>query len=181
MAEDVCRRARRISVEQIDDNNREAATRLEVAEEHLPYVAPVAEMLEGCDGAIENYVIRAGFEVVGFFRLDFDLDRVSEYAGDGQNCGLRGYLIGRAHQGNGYGSAAIPAIRDLVIERHPDVTELVLTVNLRNVGAISAYKKAGFHDTSALYHGGASGPQHVFSLPLQRKPRKAKGAAKPLP
>lgn len=155
-----------VSVEKIYDGNREAAIRLEVAEEHLPYVAPVEAMLEGRDDTIEDYAIRAGDGVVGFFRLDLDPGRVSAYAGDGPYCGLRGFLIGREHQGKGYGSAAIPAIRRLILERHPEIEKLFLTVNLRNAVAISAYLKAGFRDTGDLYHGGNSGPQHVFALPL---------------
>ena len=51
-------------------------------------------------------------------------------------------------------------------QRHPGIERLVLTVNLRNAAAISTYLKAGFQDTGALYHGGDSGPQHVFALPL---------------
>ncbi len=76
----------------MDGNNRDAVCRLEVAEEHLPYVGAVAEMIEGDrdDWAIASYAIRADGEVVGFFRLDFDRGRVSEYAGEGDNCGLRG-------------------------------------------------------------------------------------------
>lgn len=156
----------RVSIEKIDPRNRDAAVRLEVAEEHLPYVSPVGEMLAVGDGATEDYAIRAGGRVVGFFRLDFDPPRVSRYAGEGCFCGLRGYLIGRGYQRRGYGRAAIPAIRSLMRERHPDVEQLVLTVNRRNAAAISTYLKAGFHDTGRLYHGGASGPQHVFALPL---------------
>lgn len=168
MSEAAGKRAGPVSVERIDERNCDAAIALEVAEEHLHYVLPVAEMLkrDGLDEALENYAVRAAGVVVGFFRLDFDRRRVSEYAGNGSYCGLRGYLIGRRHQGRGYGFAAIPAIRDLMHEKHPDVAEIVLTVNLRNDVAISTYKKAGFRDTGEIYHGGNNGPQHVFSLPL---------------
>jgi len=156
-------------VERVDGNNRGAVSRLEVAEEHLPYVGPVVEMIEGDrdDGAIESYAIRADGEVVGFFRLDSDRGRVSEYAGEGDNCGLRGYLIGARYQGRGYGRAAIPAIRRLLRNRHPEIANLVLTVNLRNARAISTYLGADLRDTGEIYHGGASGLQHVFALPLR--------------
>jgi RimJ/RimL family protein N-acetyltransferase len=158
--------ADRVSIARIDARNREAAVRLEVADEHLPYVSPVAEMLAVGDGATEDYAILAGGTVVGFFRLDFDRARVSRYAGEGRFCGLRGYLIGRRYQGLGYGRAAIPEIRRLTRERHPDIDRLVLTVNRRNAAAISTYLKAGFRGTGRMYHGGASGPQYVFALPL---------------
>ncbi len=153
-----------VTVESVGAHNRDGVVRLEVAEEHLPYVAPIAEMLEGEDGSIAAYAIRAGGEIVGFFRLDFDRERVSVLAGDGSKCGLRGYLIGRGHQGKGYGLAAIPAIRDLLRREHPDVAELMLTVNCRNRADISTYLKAGFREAGEIYHGGSSGPGHVFRL-----------------
>jgi hypothetical protein len=45
-------RAKPATVESVGAHNRDGVVRLEVAEEHLPYVAPVAEMLEGQDGSI---------------------------------------------------------------------------------------------------------------------------------
>ena len=167
MAEGPGGRTNPVTVESVGAHNHDGVVRLEVAEEHLPYLAPVAEMLEGEDGAIAAHAIRVGGEIVGFFRLDFDRERVSVYAGDGGKCGLRGYLIGRGHQGKGYGLAAIPAVRDLMRRQHPDVAELMLTVNCRNRAAISTYLKAGFRDTGEIYPGGSSGPQHVFCLPLR--------------
>lgn len=144
---------------------------LEVAKEHLSYVSPVAEMLEGLgeDPAMECYAIRAGDgEVVGFFVLDFDERRVDRYGEGLRPCGLRNYLISTKHQGRGYGRAAIPAIVSLLRREHAAASDVFLTVNRRNAAAISAYLGAGFRDTGRLYHGGASGPQHVFHLPLDR-------------
>ena len=156
-----------VTVERVGASNRDDVVGLEVAEEHLSYVSPVAQMLEEGGEAIAAYAIRAGGEIVGFFRLDFDRHRVSQYAGGGSKCGLRGYLIGNGYQGRGHGQAAIPAIRDLLRKEHPEVPELVLTVNRRNAAGISSYLKAGLQNTGEIYHGGNSGPQHVFSLPLR--------------
>ena len=163
----------RVALERVGPANRAAVLRLEVAKEQLPYVSPVAEVLDGLgeDAALERYAICAGDgedEVVGFFALDFDGDRVGRYAGGGRPCGLRNYLISPDQQGRGYGRAAIPAIRSLLRREHARATGLFLTVNRRNRAAISAYLKAGFRDTGRLYHGGDSGPQHVFHLPLGR-------------
>ena len=161
----------RVKIERVDDGNRAAVLRLEVAEKHLPYVSPVAEMLEGLgeDAALERYAIRAGDgEVVGFFALDFNADRVRRYADGGRPCGIRNYLISTNHQGRGYGRAAIPAIQSLLHREHDAATDLFLTVNCRNEAAISTYLEAGFQDTGRLYHGGDRGPQHVFHLPLCR-------------
>ena len=155
----------------VDDGNREEVLRLEVAEEHLPYVSPVAEMLEGLgeDPAMECFAIRAADgEVVGFFVLDFDEERVGRYGEGRRPCGLRNYLISTKHQGRGYGRAAIPAMVSLLRREHAATSDLFLTVNCRNAAAISTYLGAGFRDTGRLYHGGASGPQHVLHLALDR-------------
>lgn len=155
----------------MDDDNRGEVLRLEIAGEHLPYVSPVAEMLEGLgeDPDMECYAIRAGDgEVVGFFVLDFDEERVGRYAEGRRPCGLRNYLISTVHQGRGYGRAAIPAILSLLRREHAAASDLFLTVNRHNASAISTYLRAGFRDTGRLYHGGGSGPQHVFYLPLGR-------------
>jgi GNAT superfamily N-acetyltransferase len=123
----------------------------------------------GEDPAIECHVIRAGGaegEVVGFFALDFDEDRVGRYAEGRRPCGLRNCLISSGHQGRGLGRAAIPKIRDLLHSECSGASNLYLTVNCRNGRAISSYLGAGFRDTGRLYHGGASGPQHVLRLPL---------------
>ena len=39
---------------------------------------------------------------------------------------------------------------------------LVLTVNRNNHAALHLYRRAGFHDSGELYHGGRSGPQHLL-------------------
>lgn len=161
----------RVSLERIDGRNRDAAVRLEVAEEHLAYVSPVAEMLADGEGdeSIEPYAICAGGEIVGFFKLDFDRERVSRYADGESPCGLRGYLICNRHQGRGYGRTAIPLIRRLLREDYPGAERLYLTVNCRNAPAISTYLRSGFEDTGRLYHGGNSGPQHVFCMEIRQK------------
>jgi len=46
------------------------------------------------------------------------------------------------------------------------VLEVDLTVHTRNAAAIRSYLGAGFEDTGRLYHGGRSGPQHIFRLHL---------------
>jgi len=160
-----------VGIERVGEGNREEVLRLEVAEEHLPYVSPVAEVLEGIgeDPAIECYAVRAlGADdaVVGFFALDFDEGRVGRYAEGRRPCGLRNYLISNGHRGRGLGQAAVPEIRNLLHREHPDASDLYLTVNCRNGRAISSYLGAGFRDTGRLYHGGASGLQHVLRLPL---------------
>ena len=160
-----------VGIERVGEGNREGVLLLEVAEEHVPYVSPVAEVLEGIgeDPAIECHAVRAdgaGGAVAGFLALDFDEGRVRRYAEGRRPYGLRNYLISSGQQGRGLGQAAIPEIRDLLHRAHPEASHLYLSVNRRNKRAIRTYLGAGFRDTGRLYHGGASGLQHVLRLPL---------------
>lgn len=80
--------------------------------------------------------------------------------------GLEGFVIDLAEQGKGYGRATVATLTELLAREHPDVREVNLTVNTRNAAAIRSYLGAGFEDTGRLYHGGRSGPQHIFRLHL---------------
>jgi RimJ/RimL family protein N-acetyltransferase len=77
---------------------------------------------------------------------------------------LRAFLVDAAFQGRGIATRALAALPDFVAATLPGIHRIVLSVNVRNPVAIRTYRRAGFADTGALYHGGASGPQHVFEL-----------------
>jgi RimJ/RimL family protein N-acetyltransferase len=77
---------------------------------------------------------------------------------------LRAFLVDAAAQGRGIATRALASLPDFVAEHLPGARRIVLSVNIRNPVAIRTYKRAGFADSGALYHGGAAGPQHVFEL-----------------
>lgn len=147
--------------------NRADALALEVGEAQLAYVSSVATMLETTQNLIgvHPYAVYAGDRAVGFFLLNFDPASAAHYRA-AQGVGLEGFLIDLSEQGKGYGKATVAAIKELLALEHPDVREVNLTVNCKNTAAIRTYLGAGFEDTGRLYHGGRSGPQHIFSLPF---------------
>ncbi len=103
--------------------------------------------------------------VVGFFVLDRNLSGEHPYARAGEIV-LRSLLIDAKQQRRGLGRAAMAALPGLVATAHPGTASIVLTVNIRNSAARSAYLRAGFLDEGELYLGGWSGPQHVMRLAI---------------
>jgi RimJ/RimL family protein N-acetyltransferase len=126
---------------------------------------PTAVMPE--DG-IDTFAVEQAGQVVGMFRLDraFSFRHGHDFA-DMTDLGLRAVLIGAQYQGRGLARAMLAALPAMACETYPDKRRLVLTVNLRNTAARSAYLKADWQDDGGLYLGGDAGPQHVLTLPLR--------------
>src|SRR3954452_10438422 len=77
---------------------------------------------------------------------------------------LRAFLVDIRLQGRGIATRALVVLPDFVAAQMPGIRRIVVSVSVGNPGAIRTYRRAGFADTGALYHGGAFGPQHVFEL-----------------
>jgi GNAT superfamily N-acetyltransferase len=141
-------------------------------------LAPRADQEEFCGRARETLPVadqdpfRTPFaivhdgEAVGFGALD-----VQGYA-DELACEprpavlLRGFYVGAAYQGCGFGGAAIRALPEAARKVRADADVLLLTVNVRNAGAVRAYLAGGFVDDGELYLGGDAGPQHILRREL---------------
>lgn len=83
---------------------------------------------------------------------------------------FRGFLVDRAHQGQGVGTAvaaALPALAARLAERlgRGPFAAVVLTVNEENVAGLRAYARGGFVDRGR-YLGGDAGPQRVMAHAL---------------
>ena len=102
-------------------------------------------------------------EPVGFFVLHRG-PAAGGLAPERRDVLLRAFLVDAAAQGRGIATRALAALPDFVAEHVPGVRRIVLSVNTRNPVAIRTYQRAGFADSGELYHGGPSGPQHVFEL-----------------
>jgi len=147
--------------------NRPDVLALRVGEAQTAYVGTVKAMLAETQHhvGVHPYAVYTGDRVVGFFLLNFDPHTTSHYRA-AQGVGLEGFVIDLPEQGKGYGRATVAALKELLVREHPDVREIDLTVNTHNAAAIRSYLGAGFEDTGRLYHGGRSGPQHIFRLRL---------------
>lgn len=89
---------------------------------------------------------------------------------------LRAFYVDAAHQGRGLGTAAARALAPLTAAIYDDVELVVLTANLENPAAVTAYLRAGFVDTGTRYLGGAAGPQHVLVMAVPRPARRRRAA-----
>ncbi|WP_353646851.1 GNAT family N-acetyltransferase [Mesorhizobium sp. WSM2239] len=80
---------------------------------------------------------------------------------------LHSFRIGRARQGRGYGRAGTALAAAWVRQNRPDVTQLMLAVNTRNLVAKAVYLNCGFIDTGATYRG-PIGQQNILSYIISR-------------
>jgi RimJ/RimL family protein N-acetyltransferase len=78
---------------------------------------------------------------------------------------LRSFSIGRNHQNQGFGSAAMGILPQFMRENLPDIEEIILTVHEKNMPAIKLYKKSGFTYNGKIKES-RKGIEHfmVFSL-----------------
>lgn len=98
---------------------------------------------------------------VGFFKIDrsYGIAQPNEL-------GLCAFLIDRQHQGKGIATQTIRQLPTYLPLHYPKHTSLMLTVDLKNSGAIASYQNGGLATTGQLYFGGILGPQHVMRMPL---------------
>jgi RimJ/RimL family protein N-acetyltransferase len=125
----------------------------------LTETLPAAE----ADPEREPVAILENGEPVGFFVLHRG-PAAGVLAPEPRDVLLRAFLVDASAQGRGIATQALAALPAFVAEHLPGARRIVLSVNTRNPVAIRTYTRAGFADSGDLYHGGPSGPQHVFEL-----------------
>jgi RimJ/RimL family protein N-acetyltransferase len=144
---------------------RDRLLRLAARPEQEQFTGRLAETLPAAevDPDREPVAILEDGEPVGFFVLHRG-PGAGVLAPAPRDVLLRAFLVDAAAQGRGIATRALAALPDFVADHLPGARRIVLSVNVRNPVAIRTYKRAGFADSGALYHGGAAGPQHVFEL-----------------
>jgi diamine N-acetyltransferase len=144
-----------ITLRAITSENWRAALDLVIAPEQMPLVsgspAPVALALAKAfirpgGSTVLPYGAYAGEQIVGFFALIHE-------AGRADRCWLNHFFIDSRHQRQGYGSAALRAIVDMLGEQCPQCRTVNLTVNPRNDAAQQLYQRFGFVDTGEEAYG----------------------------
>lgn len=78
---------------------------------------------------------------------------------------LHSFRIGRVDQGKGYGRAGAGLAVSWVRQNRPEVKQLMLAVNARNVLAKSVYLNSGFVDTGSTFRG-PIGHQNILTFEL---------------
>lgn len=162
----------RIDVRPVDATLRAAVCALAVQPEQTAFVGRVSDSLADvavCPGS-EGLALLEDDRVIGYVRIDRNASALGDHPLAANAVALRSYLIDATQQGRGLGTRALAAIAGYVTRRHPDRERILLTVNVRNAGAVRAYARAGYRDSGTLYHGGPAGPQHVLWIPLPFSP-----------
>ena len=152
----------------MDADTRPGVLALRVQENQLSFVGHVADSLADvavCPGSEALALVQDDI-VVGYVRIDRRAAAMADHPLAEGAVALRSFMIDARRQGEGLGGRALDAIHAYVAGRHPDRERILLTVNVRNEGAVHVYRRAGYRDSGELYHGGLAGPQFVLWLPL---------------
>ncbi|WTW96965.1 GNAT family N-acetyltransferase [Streptomycetaceae bacterium NBC_01309] len=162
----------------VPDDGEEAEPRIARLRGAVRVLAPRADQEEFSGRAADTlpvadrdpfrtpYAVVHDGTAVGFGVLDVQ-GYLDEIAGEpGRAVLLRGFYIGAGWQRRGFGGAAIRALPAAARALAPWAEVLMLTVNVRNEGAVRAYLAGGFVDEGRRYFGGGAGPQHVLRLEL---------------
>jgi diamine N-acetyltransferase len=153
----------RISTKPVTAANWREAIALDVRPGQHEFTPPVAVSLAKAyiqpEGA--NYdpiAIYAGKTMVGFYSF-------IHYPGPLYFCSIGGFLIDKAHQGKGYGRAALADFISFVERQHPECSEIYLTVHPRNAAAARLYSSLGFVKTGDVIEG-----EEVMRLVMAARP-----------
>lgn len=98
---------------------------------------------------------------IGFFLLDWGTDKF-KLTDNTDAVLLRSFSINPDYQGKGIAKKAMNEVSNYAKSIFPAVSELVLSVNMKNQIAHNVYLKAGFTDNGKTIEG-KFGPQHVLS------------------
>lgn len=93
------------------------------------------------DGAVyDPFAIYAGSTMVGFYSFIY-------YPGEIKYCAIGGFLIDQAHQGKGYGRAALVDFVQGIQGKYAACTDIFLTIHPQNEIAARLYHSLGFVKT----------------------------------
>lgn len=127
---------------------------------------PEETLQDACKDPFKTGVVIAhSGQAVGFFVLHTGAgiaDFFNDYSGIVL---LRAFLMDYASQGRGYAKAAMALLPDYVRAHYPEVREIVLAVNERNLPAGQLYARAGFRD-HGLRRMGSKGQQLILQYKL---------------
>lgn len=138
--------------------------KLAVAPDQRDHVGAIADILAdiaACPGS-EAMVILLDGTPAGFYRLDPHTRTVTERDLEQPAMGVRAFFIDARRQHRGVGAAALAALIADAAVRYPSVRLLALAASVDNTVATHMYRRAGFVDGGALYHGGRSGPLRLL-------------------
>ena len=139
-----------ITLQAIDETNREAVIALSVREDQ-PFIANNQRSLEQAEetdeempGVARPFAVCADGRIIGFTMFAFD----EEYEDPDSRYWLWRFMIDRNEQGKGYGQAALAEIIRYFRENGADM--ILLSTEPENELALHVYHKFGFRETGGM-------------------------------
>ena len=148
---------------------KESLQTFTLPEEQVQFTSHPMELLDKTeqDTTRNPIVILADDKPVGIFALQSG-NRVQEYTNKENSLLLVSFSINYTEQGKGYAKQALYQLSDYVYTYFPNIEEIVLAVNERNIPAQKLYVTVGFEDRGHRRMG-TIGPQLVLYLSLEKK------------
>lgn len=143
-----------ISLQEITKDNIDAVLRLKVHQNQEQLVADNAySIAQGTYSDLSWFrAVYADDQPVGFVMLELDTGKAQYY--------LWRYMIGKQHQGNGYGRKALELVIAFV-RQQPNAKQFLLSYVPTEGSPGPFYSKLGFVETGEVEHG-----EHIMSLKL---------------
>lgn len=149
----------------LDRNDADQVADLRVRPDQEQFAGTVAEALAEPAERFDLHMILKNADPIGIFKIDRQYARDYPFAA-ASDLGLRAVIMDHRVQGQGYGTAAMAALKTYLPTQYPKATNVVLTVNFRNRVAVHVYRQAGFVDTGEVWPHGQAGPQHIMKAAL---------------
>ncbi|MGF9966957.1 GNAT family N-acetyltransferase [Bacillus rhizoplanae] len=148
---------------------KESLQAFTLPEEQVQFTSHPIELLDKAEQDLTRnpIVILANDKPVGIFALQSG-SRVQEYTNKENSLLLVSFSINYTEQGKGYAKQALYQLPNYVDTYFPNIEEIVLAVNERNISAQKLYTTVGFEDRGNRRIG-PIGPQFVLYLSLKNK------------
>ncbi|KHE72375.1 GNAT family N-acetyltransferase [Halobacillus sp. BBL2006] len=136
-----------VQLQPYEENYKNSIRHFYLPEDQLYFTAMPTESVDLAEGDPTRHpvTILADGKPVGMFVLQ-DGPRVQEYTHHKNALLLIAYMIDRSEQGKGYATHSLRKLPNYIREYFPEISHVVLAVNMKNHSAQRVYQKCGFVD-----------------------------------
>jgi Acetyltransferases, including N-acetylases of ribosomal proteins len=131
-----------------DDQYKPGLSHYHLNNEQMNYSALPMKSIKECEQDVERHpiVILYGHKPAGFF-VFHEWGGVKRYSENRKALLLRSFSVNSVFQGMGIASKALFLLDSFVKKHFPDMNEVILAVNHKNIIAQHVYKKSGYIDS----------------------------------
>ncbi|MBM7361851.1 HAD superfamily hydrolase (TIGR01549 family) [Priestia taiwanensis] len=151
-----------------EEKYREELCRFELPEEQAQFTGLPSDVLDEAITSGQHPIVMVHEDTpVGFFVLKMG-DNLQQLVNNERAMLIRALSVNTAHQGKGYAKVGMLALPAFVREHFPEVDELVLAVNMRNIAAQKLYEHVNFVD-KGIRREGPVGMQKILQYSLRKE------------